>query len=158
MKGWGISLHLTGCKPEEKQLAQMRQQSLCRQVGNTYCAERILGKCVKKKTSFCCFGTKFARIIQEQGRQQLGIGWGDAKCPDCRALTIDELTRIDLSKIDFREVFADIMNKYKQPNINALQDKVSQKINENLTRITDGLTTNKPTPQTGIVYDKKDGL
>jgi len=158
MKGWGISLHLTGCKPEEKQLAQMRQQSLCRQVGNTYCAEKVLGKCVKKKTSFCCFGTKFARIIQEQGRQQLGIGWGDPKCPDCRALTIDELARIDLSKVDFREVFADIMNKYKQPNVNALQDRVNQRINENLTRITDGLTTNNPTPHTGIVYDKKDGL
>jgi type-F conjugative transfer system mating-pair stabilization protein TraN len=153
MRGWGVSLRFTNCKPEEKQLAQMRQRNLCHQVGNTYCAKKVLGKCVAKKTSFCCFGTKFAKIIQEQGRQQLGIGWGEAKCPDCRALTVTELTRIDLSKINFSEVFADLMSKYKQPNIQALQERVSQRINDNLTNLTQSLS-----PQTGIVYDKKDGL
>lgn len=160
MKGWGVSLKLTGCKPEEQQLAKMRNQNLCHQVGNTYCAKRdpVLKKCIKKKTSFCCFGTKFAKIIQEQGRPQLGIGWGNEKCPDCRALTIEELSRLDLSKMNFREVFQDVMKKYKAPNVGELQEHVNQRINDNLTRITDGLTNNIKVPQNGVVGDKKDGL
>ena len=158
MKGWGVSLKLTGCKAEEQQLAKMREQSLCQQVGSTYCAKKLLGKCVQKRTSFCCFGTKFAKIIQQQGRKQLGINWGDAKCPDCRALTITELARLDLAKIDFSEVFADIMHKYKQPNEAVLQERVKHRITDNLSRVLDSLQPNMPQPTTGIVYDKTDGL
>jgi len=156
MKGWGVSLKLTDCKPEEKQLAKMREQGLCHQVGQTYCAKKdpVLKKCIKKKTSFCCFGTKFAKILQEQGRPQLGIGWGNEKCPDCRPLTITELSKIDLSKIDFREVFADLMKKYKQPNINALQERVSQKINDKFKRIQEDLKTKTTTVKTGNVYEE----
>ncbi|NBX70233.1 MAG: hypothetical protein EBR01_14930 [Proteobacteria bacterium] len=35
----------------------------------------------------CRFGTKLARLINSQGRAQLGLGWGDVEGPDCRGLT-----------------------------------------------------------------------
>lgn len=158
MKGWGVSLKMTHCKPEEQQLATMRQQALCHQVGATYCAKKIGGKCAQKRTSFCCFGTKLAKIIQEQGRAQLGISWGDAKCPDCRALTIDELTKINLAKVNFSEVFTDLISKYKAPNIDQLKERVGNKIKEHITRIATETADHKQ-PTSGVVYEhKEDGL
>ena len=49
-----------------------------------------------KKTSFCCFGSKLAKIVHEQGRAQISIGWGDAEHPDCRPLTVKELQKIEI--------------------------------------------------------------
>ena len=160
MKGWGIKLNLAGCKPEEKQLAEMRERNLCHQVGKTYCAKKdpVLKKCIKKKTSFCCFGTKFARLLQEQGRPQLGLGWGSEKCPDCRAITVQELTKLDLSKMNFNELFTDIMKKYKQPNLEHLKEVTSKKITENMKRIADGVKTNTPVAKPGVIGEKRDSL
>jgi len=157
MKGWGIKIHLAGCKPEELQLAQMRQKNLCHQVGNTYCSKKVLGKCVNKKTSFCCFATKFAKILQVQGRSQLGLGWGDPKCPDCRALTVVEISKMDLSKMNFSELFEDIMQKYKSPNLSNLQELTSKQVTESMNRIADGLKTNTSVKK-GVIGDKKDDL
>ena len=106
-KGWGQSIGLTRCSAAEKGLAMLRDKHRCVLVG-TYCSKKVLGVCVRKKTSFCCFGTKLARIIHEQGRRQLGLGYGTPKEPECRGLTIDELTRIDFGKVDLSELFADI--------------------------------------------------
>lgn len=155
MKGWGVSLHLAGCKPEEKQLAEMRQKNLCHQVGTTYCAKKFMGKCLKKKTSFCCFGTKFAKLLQEQGRPQLGLDWGTKECPNCRALTIAELSKLDLSKMDFRELFDDVMKKYKQPDLNNLREVTKKQIAENMKRIADGL---QPKAKSGVVGENQDSL
>jgi hypothetical protein len=158
MKGWGVKIHLAGCKPEEQQLAKMRQKNLCHQVGETYCSKKALGKCVSKKTSFCCFSTKFAKILQVEGRKQLGLGWGNSKCPDCRAFTIAELSKMNLSKMDFRELFADVMQKYRSPNVEILKDLTSKKIIENMKRMEDRLKTKTSMVNTGVAGEKKDPL
>ena len=158
MKGWGVKVHLANCKPEEQQLAIMRDQNLCHQVGATYCAKKVLRRCISKKTSFCCFGTRFAKILQQQGRSQLGIGWGDPKCPDCRPLTIEELSKLDLSKMNFSELFEDLMKKYKSPNLKKLQQATSNKITEHMERVTAGLKNNEKVAQTGVIGEKKDSL
>ena len=158
MKGWGVKVHLANCKPEERKLAKMRDQNLCHQVGATYCAKKVLRRCISKKTSFCCFGTRFAKILQQQGRPQLGIGWGDPKCPDCRPLTVEQLSKLDLSKMNFSELFEDLMKKYKSPNLKALQQATTNKITEHMERVTAGLKNNDPIAQTGVIGEKKDSL
>jgi hypothetical protein len=105
------------CGAREQQLAKFRTtiqyrgqerdytaaDARCHYVGD-YCAEKIpLAGCVQKKKTYCCFGSPLARIIQEQGRPQLGKGWGDPKSPDCSGFTIDEFQKLDFSKIDFSE-------------------------------------------------------
>ena len=52
-KGWGVSLSLASCDADEKELAELRDKKRCIQVG-TYCAEKVLGVCIRKKTTFCC--------------------------------------------------------------------------------------------------------
>ena len=108
-KGWGKSVGLQKCKPEEKALAIKKEKGLCTQTGN-YCAARdpITKSCIEMKQTYCCFGSKLARIFQEQGRAQLGISWGDQKSPDCRGFTIDELQKIDFTKLDLQELYTEL--------------------------------------------------
>ena len=42
-KGWGVSMNLSSCSGEERELAEWRAKKRCVFVG-TYCAEKILGK------------------------------------------------------------------------------------------------------------------
>ena len=127
LSGWGKNLGLVGCNAEEKQLAENRQKGLCVEVG-TYCAERIpiTGICLRKKTNFCCFQSKLTKALQQQGRGQLGMDFGTPECPDCRGLTVDELSRIDFSKLDLTEAFSDLQPKLKDPA--AINDKLQQKL------------------------------
>jgi len=115
MKGWGQNVNLCKCSGGEKGLALKRDKGLCHDVG-IYCHQKdpILGTCLVKKRNFCCFSSKLARIFHEQGRKQLNIGWGSAKSPDCRPLTLDELKRLDFSKFDMEELFDALLSKGKK--------------------------------------------
>ncbi|OYV01789.1 MAG: hypothetical protein CFE45_03275 [Burkholderiales bacterium PBB5] len=68
----------------------------------------MLGVCVQKTRSACCFSSLLGRVVQEQGRAQLGIGWGDVKNPECRGFTPTELTTMDWSLFDLSEFYASI--------------------------------------------------
>ncbi|MBY0501699.1 MAG: conjugal transfer protein TraN [Alphaproteobacteria bacterium] len=126
-KGWGKSLGLGGCKSKEKLLHEKRKRRLCHYVG-TYCAKKVLGKCVKKKSSFCCFGSKLLKAFQEQGRKQINLGWGKAKKPLCRGFTIEEIQRIDFSKLDLREAFEDLMKNYKPQKLQGMGQKIGERL------------------------------
>jgi hypothetical protein len=112
LNGWGVTLNLSSCDEGEKQLALLRQKNLCVMVG-TYCAERekIFNNCIRKKTTFCCYGTKMARLIQQNAHSQLGIGFGSPEGPNCSGLSAEQLSRMDFSKINFSEIFEDIQNQ-----------------------------------------------
>jgi hypothetical protein len=103
---------LLSCNSAEQLLQTRRTHGQCVEIG-TYCSSRIdLGFtsiCAERTTGFCCFSSKLVRIIQEQGRPQLGIGWGTAENPDCRGFTPEELQRINFQAIDFSEYYADIV-------------------------------------------------
>ena len=142
--GWGEITKMTSCSGEEKDLSQRRAKGLCRLVG-TYCAEKenITKVCLRKKTSYCCFPSKLVRLFQEQGRAQLNLGWGDPEYPSCRGLTVEELQKVDFSKVDAREIFQEIASTYRpgkqgeQQRI--LQEKTLESLQENMKNIQSGL-------------------
>ena len=144
--GWGESMKMTSCSSEEKDLSQRRVKGLCRLVG-TYCAEKekVTGACLRKKTSYCCFSSKLARLFQEQGRAQLSLGWGDAEHPRCSGLSVEELQRVDFSKIDSREIFSEIASRYKPSNqakavdTSVLETKTLHSIETNMRQMKEGL-------------------
>ena len=113
-KGWGKDTKLSSCSPEEKGLALKRGKGLCHMIG-TYCETResVTKVCLVKRTNFCCFNSKLARIFHEQGRSQLNIDWGSSEFPNCRPLTLEELTRLDYSKFDMEELFDAMLAKGK---------------------------------------------
>jgi conjugal transfer mating pair stabilization protein TraN len=104
MEGLAVKAHLARCNSEEQSLAERRQLGLCHYVGSK---KEQLG--TKTGQVFCCFSTKLARIVQEQGRSQLGIKWGKADAPECRGLSMQELQRLDLSGMDLSEVAEELV-------------------------------------------------
>ena len=107
---------IIGCADDEKELAKAKEAGLVVKAGNgnnEYCHTKIpLGICISHHKVYCVFGSKMARIVQQEGRKkQLGISFGeDAEqylYSDCRGISINELKHIDFSKINFSELYAD---------------------------------------------------
>lgn len=90
------------CEQSEFELGAKRELKLCHHVGS-YCANKVLGKCVEKRESYCCFNSPLSRIIQEQVRPQLNMSWGSSDSPACSGITMDELQRVDWSTINLDE-------------------------------------------------------
>ncbi len=60
----------------------------------------------------------------EQGRAQLGKGWGSAESPDCSGFTPDELGRLQFDKMNLSEIAADIAGSVVVPDKTYLEGKV----------------------------------
>jgi conjugal transfer mating pair stabilization protein TraN len=126
--GWGVDLDLTQCTFEEQQLGLNRQAKVCHLVGS-YCSNKnVLGFCDSKKETYCCFNSKLARILQEQGRPQLGLGWGSPETPDCRGLTPMEIQSLDFGKMDLSEFYTDAMLKAKELDPAQMGSAISNRI------------------------------
>ena len=118
-----IVMSAMSCDEEEGKLAMKEGARLCHAVG-TYCSSciRVHGRCVScttYTTNKCCFNSALARIIQEQGRQQIGKGWGSARDPDCSGFTIAQLQSLDFARMDLSEFYASIVPTL--PNAGAVQ-------------------------------------
>lgn len=99
LDGIAVKGGLAHCSSEEKCLAKHRSEGKCHYVGK----EKVKAG-LETVHYFCCFPTKLARVLQEQGREQLGIGWGEGSHPKCQGLTLKQFQAIDFSKIDLSEV------------------------------------------------------
>lgn len=117
------------CSPEEKMLDVKDRMGLCHYVG-TYCSDKVLGVCTSKRKNYCCFESKLSRILQEQGRAQIGKTWGKAKEPDCKGFLIEEFQRLDLSKMDFTEVYSEFIDAAKVPDEVQTSIEIQDKIDE----------------------------
>ena len=85
-----ILQELLSCEQSEQILAMRRGQNLCHEVG-TYCSKKLklvfTSICIEHTKSHCCYNSRLARIINEQGRGQIGKSWGSAKNPNCSGFT-----------------------------------------------------------------------
>ena len=107
----GALVGLAGCTREERLLAEERHAGNTHYLGRR-CARRIFGVCVRWKRSWCVFGSKLGRILQEAARGQLGIGWGD-----CRGFTVEEMERIDFEAVDLSEFTENLLDGSHEPSI-----------------------------------------
>lgn len=123
---------LTPCA-DDSLTSSMIATGRCVTVG-TRCVESLFGTCLQEKQIECCFASKLARIINEQGRPQLGIGWGTAEEPDCRGLSPEEFQSIDFSQIDLSE-YIDDMEVKSQAQIDS---EVGEDVADDLIRIQGG--------------------
>ena len=115
-------LHLSECTAEDKSLIEKREKNLCHFVGKYTKKIKSTPLVDYKKYSYCCFPSKLVKIIQIQGKAQLGKGFGSPKNPDCGGLTVEELQAIDFSKINFSPVFEDIFKSQKTHEIKRVQE------------------------------------
>lgn len=133
--GWGQDVGLSSCSSDEKALGKAKEKKLTVYVGE-YCSKKVLAVCLEKKRGYCQFDSKLARIVQEQGRRdQLGVGFGSGKSPDCRGITVDELQRLDFGGMNFSDFYSDLDAGSEIPEDQALlkkaQDIIAEKMKEN---------------------------
>jgi conjugal transfer mating pair stabilization protein TraN len=112
--GNGIPLIGT-CSSAEKQLEAKIDKGLCHFIGS-FCSKSVFGVCTSKRKSYCCYQSKLTRIIQEGGRAQLGLIFGTPKRADCAGFTIEQFASLDLSKIDFTEIYNELVEAVKLPD------------------------------------------
>jgi len=152
--GWGVALHLSSCDAQEIELRTLRDKNLCIQVG-TYCAEKLLGVCIRKKTGFCCYGTKMARLIQQQGRAQLGLTFGSPESPECTGLSPEQLSQLDFSRINFSEIFEDIKNQtVAKGQGQSLAQVSTERLQNNMTLLTKPSLDQKSTEELQKLKEK----
>ena len=118
-----IIMSMSSCNEEEGKLAMKEGAGLCHTVG-TWCSScfRLFGKCVsclEHSTGKCCFNSKLARIVNEQGRIQVSKGWGSGESPDCSGFTIAQLLSLNFAAMDLTEFYASIVPTL--PNAGAIQ-------------------------------------
>jgi conjugal transfer mating pair stabilization protein TraN len=115
------------CSTQEKMLDVKDRMGLCHYVGS-YCSSSFLGICSTKRKTYCCFQSKLTRILQEQGRPQIGKAWGSPKKEQCLGFTVDEFSRLDLSKMDFTEIYAEFLEAAKLPDEAQMASDIQAKI------------------------------
>lgn len=88
------------CHDSEFDLAIQREVDMCSYAG-TFCSKRVLGACLKRKESYCCFKSPMSKALRASAEPGGVLNHGSASNPDCSGLPIDDLDRIDWSVIDF---------------------------------------------------------
>ena len=125
-----LAIQLSGllsCDQAEQILAMKKDSRLCRSVGS-YCSAKVplLGTCLETTQRFCCFNSRLARVLNEQGRAQLGRGWGSARSPDCAGFSLAQLQSLDFSRMDLTEFYAEIAPTL--PDAGAMTDKARSRV------------------------------
>jgi conjugal transfer mating pair stabilization protein TraN len=123
MYGWGKVVG-AGCSAEAKNLAKKRNERKCVEIGR-FCKTKFLGECMIKRTTFCCYDSIIAKIINQEAKKQLGRNNGDAENPSCSGLIKEDLENIDLSNVDFTEFYNEII----VPNLNIPDIHIDAKSN-----------------------------
>ena len=90
------------CEQQEYELASNRAMRQCHYIGS-YCKSKVLGACMEKRFSYCCFKSPLGRVLQEQFRSQSGLDFGSAKNPSCDGISIEDFAKVDWEKIDLSE-------------------------------------------------------
>lgn len=125
--GLMILSDLLSCDQSEQLLAMRKGQNLCHEVG-TYCSQKLkllfIKICIEKTKSYCCFNSRLARIINEQGRAQIGKSWGSAESPSCSGFTPAEFAAIDFSRLDLSEFMAEVMANVRMPSAAGIQSNI----------------------------------
>ncbi|MCB5162655.1 conjugal transfer mating pair stabilization protein TraN [Marinomonas algarum] len=112
------------CEEEEFEMNAKRAVDSCTYIGS-YCADDILGVCIEKRESYCCFNSPLSRIIQEQVRPQFGQDFGSAKNPSCGGITLDKISQIDWDKINLDEWLAILKQNGQFPDEGISMDSLT---------------------------------
>ena len=106
-----IEAGLLGCEAHEIELAEARAEGVTHYLGE-HCAKRILGICRRRDREWCVFTSELGRILHEQARPQLGIGWSH-----CDGFTVAQIERIDFDRVDLSEFTSTLLDPNRPPGV-----------------------------------------
>ncbi|HFI9381163.1 TPA: conjugal transfer protein TraN [Vibrio parahaemolyticus] len=150
--GWAYAVYqlaklaytmLTACKKEEEDMGVQLLGKKCFKTHHEPC-DKVFGICKNRaKNFYCCYESVLSRIIMEQATSQLG--WNKKTFRDsmgCRGLKIDELSKVDFSKIDFSEWVNMMAQSDMLPTDKSMEDVTGGNISNGFGR-SDALQRNK---------------
>lgn len=110
------------CDEQDYNTATKTNGKLCYSTG-TWCESKDCGifgcTCTKYRTGKCCFNSKLSRIINEQGRAQLGLDMRD-----CGGFSTAQIQQLDWSRIDLSEFIADMLAQAQASTANIMNNAV----------------------------------
>jgi conjugal transfer mating pair stabilization protein TraN len=110
------------CSDEAIALAAARKAKEAHLVGEQ-CVEWWslgLGKvCARKEFVYCVYNSELARMIQEQGRPQLGLNFGVPWLPDCDGLTLNQFASLNFQSMDWSEFYSQIATTFDSATVSA---------------------------------------
>lgn len=109
---------LGSCSAEEISLAQDKKAFEVIYVG-TRCVEKVIGICTRKEDAYCTYTSMLGRIIQQQGKPQLGLNFGTPGAEDCDGFTLNEFASINFQAINWTEFFAQITTTFDSAAVSA---------------------------------------
>ena len=128
--GLSKQIGLSKCSADEISLGERRENGLCHYVG-AY-EEKVLGLWKSRDEHvFCCFTSKLARVVQEEGRKQLSLDWGKPKEAHCGGFSFDLLSKIDFTQMDLSEIFDQLPSKLPedfQDKMKSFQNRLTEQI------------------------------
>jgi len=112
------------CEQAEQVMMLKRGQSLCVYL-DSYCSSKVFGVCVEKKERHCCFNSVLAKLINRQGRAQLGLDMNQ-----CGGFSEEQLMALDFSRFDLSEFIASIVPSDVDEGAvrDAVRDKAMKKV------------------------------
>jgi len=113
------------CDSNEQVLSMKKGQNLCVYTGS-YCSSKVLGFCVEKKEKSCCFNSILAKIVNVQGRLQLGL-----PSDQCGGFNQAQIQALDFTKMDFSEFIASIVTP--TPNTGSLTNQINSTVQKKVT-------------------------
>lgn len=118
-----VIMDLTSCEQSEKILGQKIGAGLCRHY-QTSCNGRF---CYSTTSSYCCFNSKLAKIVNTAAVTQLGRANSD-----CSGLTMDEFGQLDFSAIDISEFVAEITSTVTLPSTGPINADANSSVQQKM--------------------------
>jgi len=104
-----IIVSYLSCSASDQLTGMRKGQNLCTYIGS-WASNCFLGVCLDTQQGYCCYNSLIARILNEQGRAQLNIPFGNPQTPNCSGLTIADIALINWSLIDLSQFTASIQS------------------------------------------------
>jgi conjugal transfer mating pair stabilization protein TraN len=125
--GWGVDIGLKRCDQDSKILGLARQAKR-----STYVGSHKSGGLFDRRRyeTHCVWPSQLARLVVEQGKAQLGQGFGHSQTPDCGGLTVDDLNSINFDAMDLSPAYAEVLSGQSGNGLNATQaaDQIKAKL------------------------------
>jgi conjugal transfer mating pair stabilization protein TraN len=83
---------------EEENIFQMHKGANLTVFVREECSKKVLFSCVERRQHYCSFNSVLAKIINTQGKTQMGMN-----IEDCSGLTPEQVSQLDFTRIDFSE-------------------------------------------------------
>jgi conjugal transfer mating pair stabilization protein TraN len=113
---------LGNCSDEEVSLASDKKANEVIYVG-TRCVEWVNGGlvkiCTRKEDTYCTFTSMLGRMVQQQGKPQLGMNFGTPDLPDCDGFTLNEFASLNFQAMNWSEFIPQIVTSYDASSVAA---------------------------------------